>query len=362
MLKLLVVDDEIEITTLLKIFFERKGYTVRMANDGKAAVEAVEEFRPDLVFLDVRMPVMDGLTTLENIRLRDPAVKVIMVSALEHDDVVRQAMALGAVDYVCKPFNLGYLERDVINKVNQQLFVELRQEIDEKKSLINKLAHEAERGKNLNEKLKTHFFQTVLTLAGALEARDSYTNGHSERVDEYCRTIACELRDSRAFEIDDDFLAALHIEARLHDIGMIAVPDTVLNMAGPLTVHEFEYIKRHPREGSRILAPLEGFEEHRGVISSHHERPDGTGYPERKKQDEIPLRARIISVADAFDAMTSQRPYRKAMSPEQAIAELERNRGSQFDPQVVDAFIRAYRRHGGIGGMRERVYAENSGC
>lgn len=337
MLEILVVDDEQEIANALAGFFSRKGYDVRIANDGEAALELVKEHRPHLVFLDIRMPKKDGLTVLRAIREFDKTIKVIMVTAFGTKEIVSEAMRLGAVDFVRKPFTKAYLEHDVIAKVSMQLFEDLRDEVDQKQDLITQMG-------SLNERASRNFYQTILSLATALESRDKYTHGHSERVEVYSKLIAKQLQSSKLVEIDDQFLENLHIESRLHDIGKIAIPDIVLNKKGRLTEAEHDEIKRHPEESVRILAPLDKIKDNIEVIYSHHERFDGTGYPRQKAGDKIPLRARIIAVADAFDAMTSDRPYREALSDESAFEELERYKDLQFDATIVDAFSSAYRK------------------
>lgn len=335
MLKILVVDDEQEITKALKDFFTKKNYEVLVADNGKAALEIVKIQRPHLVFLDIRMPGMDGLVALRNIRAIDKSVKVVMVTAFGTREIINEAKRLGAVDFICKPFTQDYLHHDVLAKVNLQLFEELRQEIEEKNELIEQLS-------KLNEKMSRNFYQTMLSLAAALEARDRYTHGHSERVDTYSKLIAKELKDTKSANVDNKFMQDLHVESRLHDIGKIAVPDDILHKPSRLTQEEFDQIKRHPVESARILAPLDGIKDNIEVIYSHHERVDGKGYPEKKVDAKIPLRAKIIAVADAFDAMTSDRPYRKSMASEQAMEELKKNRNMQFDDKVVEAFVCAY--------------------
>ncbi len=344
MLKLLVVDDEIEITDILKNFFERKKYNVLTANNGQDALEIVKNERPHLVFLDIRMPGMDGMSVLRNIHEMDTSIKVIMVTAIEDDNTIQQAKEFGATDYVRKPFQLDYLEKDVIEKVNVQLFGDLRQELAEKSILVEQLAAEVEKVSHLNKKLKRNFYQTIMSLAAALESRDRYTHGHSERVDFYSKIIAEELKESHGWQIDGDYLEKLHIESRLHDIGKIAVPDQVLNKPGRLTDDEFNQIKQHPVKSAHIVAPLEDLQECAEVIRHHHERYDGKGYPSNLKENDIPARSRIIAVADTYDAMTSDRPYRKALPIEQALSELEKNKGTQFDPVMVEAFISAYKK------------------
>ncbi|MCP4649067.1 MAG: response regulator [PVC group bacterium] len=335
MLEILIVDDEQEISGALKDFFTAKSYKVLVANNGEEALNTVRKHRPHLVFLDIRMPKMDGLSVLRNIRELDKSIKVIMVTAFGTREIVNEAMRLGAVDFIRKPFTLEYLEHDVMEKVNVQLFEDLRNEIDGKDELIDQL-------QKLNKRVSRNFYQTMLSLATALEGRDQYTHGHSERVDLYSKLIAEELKDKKTTAITNKFLDDLHIESRLHDIGKIAVPDGILNKPNRLTNEEFNEIRRHPGESARILAPLEGIKDHIDVVYSHHERVDGTGYPERKTKESIPLRARIIAVADAFDAMTSDRPYRKAMTRKAAFTELEKNKDKQFDATVVDAFFNAY--------------------
>jgi len=344
MLKILVVDDEPEITQILENFFLRKKYTVFVANNGEQALEVIQKERPHLVFLDVRMPIMDGLTVLRNIRLVDKSIKVIMVTALEDEKTVAEANALGAVDYIRKPFKLDYLEKEVLEKINTQLFGDLREELDEKSKLIEQLAREVDNVGKLNKKLKRNFYQTILSLAMALEARDRYTHGHSERVDLYSKIIAEELNDNHTWPIDENFMESLHIEARLHDVGKIAIRDGVLNKPGRLTEEEYEQIKAHPVQSSKILEPLEDMEESINVIRHHHERVDGKGYPSGLTKDQIPPRARIIAVADSYDAMTSDRPYRKALSVDIAMEELLKNKSTQFDEDVVNAFVNAFRK------------------
>ncbi len=348
MLEILIVDDEQEIVKALKCLLEEKGYSVRVAYNGKDALEIVKVHRPHLVFLDIRMPLMSGLTVLRIIRDHDRSIKVIMVTAFGTKEIVNEALRLGAVDFIRKPFTKHYLEHEVMAKVSAQLFEDLRREVDEKDELIDRLEH-------LSERVSRNFYQTVMSLATALEARDRYTHGHSERVENYSKLIAKELKENYEIKIDRKFIENLHVESRLHDIGKIAIPDTVLNKKGKLTDEEYDEIKRHPGESARILAPLDNIKENIDVIYSHHERVDGTGYPNRKAGEKIPLRARIIAVADAFDAMTSNRPYRKAMSHEVAFKELDKQKDAQFDAMIVDAFTNAFKKKTGVSHKEEAM-------
>ena len=348
MLDILIVDDEQEIVKALKSILDKKGYNVRFAHNGKDALEIVKEHRPHLVFLDIRMPLMSGLTVLRNIRDYDRSIKVIMVTAFGTKEIVGEALRLGAVDFIKKPFTKEYLNHEVMAKVSAQLFEDLRKEVDEKNGLINQLEH-------LTERVSRNFYQTVMSLATALEARDTYTHGHSERVETYSKLIAKELKNNKDFSINREFIENLHIESRLHDIGKIAIPDTILNKKGKLTDEEYDEIKRHPGESARILAPLDNIKENIEVIYSHHERIDGTGYPNCKAGKKIPLRARIIAVADAFDAMTSNRPYRNAMSNEAAFRELNKQKDTQFDAMIVDAFSHSFNKKAEMSHKEEVV-------
>lgn len=346
MLEILIVDDEQEIVKALKSLLEEKGYSVRVAYNGKDALTIVKKHRPHLVFLDIRMPLMSGLTVLRNIRDHDRSIKVIMVTAFGTKEIVGEASRLGAVDFIRKPFAKNYLEHEVMAKVSAQLFEDLRREVDEKNKLIDQLEH-------LSERISRNFYQTVMSLATALEARDRYTHGHSERVENYSKLIAKELKSNKDIAINRDFIENLHIESRLHDIGKIAIPDTILNKKGKLTDEEYNEIKRHPGESARILAPLDNIKENIDVIYSHHERIDGTGYPNCKAGEKIPLRARIIAVADAFDAMTSNRPYRNAMSHEAAFKELNKQKDTQFDAMIVDAFSNSFKKKAEVSHKEE---------
>jgi len=348
MLEILLVDDEPEIIKALKSVLDQKGYNVRVAYNGKDALQIVKEHRPHLVFLDIRMPLMSGLTVLRNIRELDRSIKVVMVTAFGTKEIVGEALRLGAVDFIKKPFTGEYLENEVMAKVSVQLFEDLRKEIDEKNVLIDQLEH-------LSDRVSRNFYQTIMSLATALEARDRYTHGHSERVETYSKLIAKELKSNKNLGIDRDFLKNLHVESRLHDIGKIAISDTILNKKGKLTDQEYDEIKRHPAESARILAPLDNIKENIDVIYSHHERMDGMGYPSRKQGENIPLRARIIAVADAFDAMTSNRSYRKAMSHEDAFSELTKQKDTQFDASIVDAFSIAFLNKKAVIGHKEKV-------
>jgi len=186
------------------------------------------------------------------------------------------------------------------------------------------------------------FLQTITALAQAIEAKDTYTMGHTQRVSEYSLQICEHLRKTKRIPHWDQFEKDLKIAALLHDIGKIGVPEQVLNKIDPLTDQEFELIKKHPIIGEEILAPIKELKDVIGAVRSHHERYDGSGYPEGLSGAKIPLLAAVISVADAFDAMTSDRSYRKAFPAYKAVEIIKEEKGKQFNPQVVDAFLAFY--------------------
>lgn len=199
---------------------------------------------------------------------------------------------------------------------------------------------------DLNNQLENNkklFLGTVTALATAIEAKDKYTSGHTERVVKYSLIIAEELSDNKDALIDDQIKENLRVAALLHDIGKIGVPESVLNKNGPLTDEEFVMIKEHPKVGINILTPIKELKDVIDGVLCHHERFDGRGYPNSLQGEDIPLIPSIIAVADTFDAMTSDRPYRKALSYDVAAAEIEKNKGKQFNPVIVDAFLRAYK-------------------
>ena len=197
----------------------------------------------------------------------------------------------------------------------------------------------------LNEKLDDiqHLFvSTVKALSSAIEAKDTYTSGHNERMLDYTLAILDELKESPEFDFDyEEARGTLQLAVLVHDIGKIGIPDDILQKPGSLTNQEWDEIKKHPDKGVSILEPIKELKEVTDVIKHHHERYDGTGYPEGIKAEEIPLISRIIAVADTFDAMTSDRPYRKRASDEKAVEEIKNCAGTQFDPVIVEAFLKA---------------------
>ena len=328
MVKLLVADDEQKICRLLETFFSERGYDVLLAHDGKTALSRIREERPHLVFLDLHMPGLSGLDVLKAARELDQTIKVIIITAIEDEETIRTARALGAADYVIKPFSLEYLKEEVLSKVSTSLYEDLRSANQELQKSLEDL-------RQVTRGIVSAFSMVVSKID------PHYTHEHVSRSVEYASNIIARLKQtgvSLGGMSEEVLLAGI----LLHDVGKIFTPKEILFKPGPLSDEEWRIMRRHPVDGAEILEQITGLKEMSKVVRYHQEAYDGSGYPEGLKGNQIPIGARIATVVDAFDAMITDRPYRKGMSLERAIEELKRNRGSQFDPVVVDAVVGLY--------------------
>ena len=347
MIKLLVVEDEPNMRGFLKDFFEKQNYEVYAAANGEDALQLIRNSRPHLVFLDIGLPGMSGIDVLAHMKKFDNTIKVIMVTAIHDKQKIEEATRLGASDYVIKPFSFDYLKNVALGKVHTQLFEDLRKEVQEKELLYKEIEKKADELQKAYGKLAQTAVQALYALAKALEARDPYTHGHSESVTRYATWIGEKLRGKPGWEsVTLDTGKILRNGGLLHDLGKIGIVDGILNKPGKLTEEEWAQVREHPGKGAHILEGVEEFKEYALVARHHHERWDGKGYPDGLKGKQIPPGARILAVADAYDAMTSDRPYRKAGTPIDAAKELVKYKGTQFDPEAVDAFIIALIEHG----------------
>jgi putative two-component system response regulator len=306
---------------------EGDGFECYEAGSGLEALAFLEHTPVVLLLSDLRMPEMDGIELLRHVRQKHPATAVILITAVAEVEVAVGCLAMGAMDYLTKPFHLEEVRARVVQALEKRrLILENR---DYQERLEERVAAQARR-------LEELFLASIQSLAEALEVKDRYTRGHSIRVSEYSTIIA------RAMDLESEVVRQIEIGGHVHDIGKIGVQEAVLNKAGPLTDEEYAHIMTHPLLGWRILSPLlTDMPLALNIVRSHHERFDGRGIPDRIAGKNIPLEARIAAAADAFDAMTSIRPYRhgKAMTVEAAITELRRCSGTQFDPDVLDVFI-----------------------
>lgn len=324
----LVVDDEPRLRHVLVRLLEAQGFACSEAGSGTEALARLESAPVPLVISDIRMPEMDGVTLLKEILARWPDTAVIVVTAVAEVESAVACLQLGALDYIAKPFQLEEVRARVMQALDKRRLI-----------LENRMyqRHLEERVREQARRIEELSLERLQALVRALEEKDLYLRGHSVRVANYAVQIACELG------LDGATLDAIALGAELHDLGKIGVSEAVLHKPGPLTDAEYRHIMEHPVIGARILAPLmRDVPAALAIVRSHHERLDGRGFPDGLKGGAIPLEVRIATVADAFDAMTSLRPYRPALSVAQALAELEAGKGVQFDARAVDAFRAAF--------------------
>jgi putative two-component system response regulator len=329
--RVLVVDDETYIREIICRKLGAEGYSCEDAGDAETALERLAQDAYDCVLSDINMPGMSGIDLLRTIRQTDGDVAVIMITGAPDLDGALEAMRLGAYDHLAKPLNLAHLSLTVERAIEQKRLVAENREYQ--RNLEAMVEDRTDQLREANEELRRLFMGSIKALAQALEAKDEYTQGHSERVAEVAVGIANYLSLSES-EINDMWLAGF-----LHDIGKIGIQETVLNKPGKLSPSEWQMIQQHPVLAERILCPIEELSEVIKIVRHHHERYDGSGYPDGLSGSDIPLGARILSVADAYDALTSKRPYRDALSHEDAVAVLEESAGTQFDPVIVRAFL-----------------------
>lgn len=323
----LIVDDEPRLRQVLAHLMRNDGFTCLEAGNGQEAIAVLERQPVTLVMSDLRMPRLDGMTLLRQIRARWPDTAVVMITAVADVEVAVSCLAVGAMDYLTKPFHLEEVRARVAQALEKRRLVLENRGYQE--SLQEKVAAQARR-------LEELFLASVQSLAEALEVKDPYTRGHSVRVSHYSSVIATEMG------LGGELLRRIELGGHVHDIGKIGVREDVLNKPAKLTIDEYQHVMTHPMVGWKILAPLLGdMPEALNIVRSHHERFDGRGIPDGLAGTDIPIEARIAAAADSFDAMTSDRPYRPGLSMHDALTEIVRCSGAQFDPRVVEAVISA---------------------
>ena len=325
----LVVDDDAAVRSSIARVIRTIGLVPLEAEDGGAALRLLEEHgEVPLVITDVNMPGVSGMELLEEVTRRYPDTAVLMLSGVSDVKTAVACLDKGALDYIAKPALLEEVRARVAKALEKRDL--LLQKRFYHRNLELRVRSQAGRIREL-------FLQGVQTLAHALEAKDAYTSGHSIRVSRYAVQTAVRLGFA------GDALEEVRLGAELHDIGKIGTREAVLNKPGPLTPEEFAHITEHTLLGEKILSPLA--RENPivlRIVRSHHERMDGGGFPDRLQGASIPLEARIVSVVDAFDAMTTTRAYRGSRTPAEALGELDRCISSHFDPEVVRAFHDAF--------------------
>lgn len=330
--RILIADDEEIICAVLSQRLTREGYSCVTAHNGKDALNHFYKEKFSLIISDIRMPEMDGLTLLQNVKAVRPTMMFIIMTGYPEIELAVEAIHLGVNDFLIKPFDLELAVFSVKKALEQK---KMEEELESYHRSLKKLVEErTEKLQQAYLTLKKAYLDSVKVLAEAIDAKDTYTRGHSDRVRRMSLQIAVSL------EFTEERTEVLEYGALLHDIGKIGIEDEILRKPGPLSPEELQTIQQHPLVGVKIVEGIEFFKDKIPMIRSHHEHFDGKGYPDGLVGEAIPLEARIIAVPDAFDAMASLRPHRRAMSLEDILLEMEKYKGKQFDPNILEIFLK----------------------
>lgn len=319
--KILVVDDEIGILDSLSVFLKKSGYSFTGVTNPLEAIELVAQEHFDMMILDFIMTPIHGDQVVEEIRKFNKELYILLLTG--HKDLVPPLETIKRLEIQ------GYCEKS--DKIDQLiLLVESGIKAIAQMNLIKDINAEL---RETYEALEKAYLETIQTLRFSVEAKDTYTRGHSDRVSEYSVLLGKHLN------LSEDDLKTLQIGGLFHDIGKIGIPDSILLKDSKLTDEEYSEIKNHPSIGAHILSSASIFQNMVPIVKHHHERYDGNGYPSRLSGDSIPYLARITAIADSFDAMTSKRTYRNSLPIDIVTAEILKNRGTQFDPNITDVFL-----------------------
>ena len=318
----LIVDDEYIGRETLQSVLEGEGYELEMAENGVQAIEKAKQLLPDVILLDVMMPGMTGFEVCQRIR-SDPQIAeipIIILTALDDRESLLNALKAGADDFISKPFDRYELRARLlgITRLNR----------------YQKLLQERAKLREANAQLLNAYEATIEGLSHALDLRDRETEGHSRRVTEVTIKLA------QALSVDEEEITHIRRGALLHDIGKIGIPDSILHKPDKLTEEEWVIMRRHPQFAYEMLSHIEYLRPALAIPYNHHEKWDGTGYPRGLKGEEIAMSARLFAIADVWDALTSNRPYRSAWTKEQALTYIREQSGQHFDPSVVDLFFK----------------------
>src|SRR5258705_1762342 len=329
--RILIVDDELEITEILADLLSEQ-YDCVKADSAEQALTFLQEGNFQLVISDITMPGMSGLDMIPQVKEISRDTVVVMISGMQTVESAIGALRLGAFDYLMKPFDLRQVEAVVKRALEHHDLIVAKQRYENHlEELVEQRTAELDRAL---DSLEDDYRSTLRALTAALETRDSETHGHSERV------VTYSLRLGREYGLSREEMKALEFGSLLHDIGKIGVPDSILRKPAKLTDDEWVLMRQHPVHGQQILRGIEFLEGAARVVAQHHEQWNGSGYPAGLSGEDIDVCARIFAVADAFDAITSDRVYRKGKPYEAAAQELDDWAGKQFDPKVVAAFRR----------------------
>jgi putative nucleotidyltransferase with HDIG domain len=351
----LFVDDEVNILKAIQRLLRHEKMQVLTASRPQEALELLDQCDAQVVVSDQRMPEMSGVDLLSAVRERHSDMVRMMLTGYTEMNIAVDAINKGEIyRLITKPWNDDELKatlrqafdhydlkREIkrLNQVTREQNFKLQ---DMNKNLEGKVRERTQQLDEKNRELRTAYIQTIRALAEAIDAKDSYTRGHSERVAVYASRIAREMSMQR------DLIERIYFSGLLHDVGKIGIPDAIITKPDRLTPEEYLEIQKHPEIGAKILEPVEFLRNIVPCVRHHHEWYDGSdrGYPARLMGDQIPLPSRVILVADTVEAMTSDRPYRKALPLERVVSELHKYSGTQFDPTVVTAFLRLLEEEG----------------
>lgn len=331
----LVVDDELFNRELLEGLLVPLGYEVTLAEDGKEALEKVKEKAPDVILLDIMMPLMDGFEVARQLKGKEEtkSIPIVMVTALSEVEDRIKALEAGANDFLTKPVDIAELRATVSSQMQVKAYH------DHMKNYQKELEAEvAKRTKQLVEaleKIKIASLDTIYRLSRAAEYKDEDTGAHIKRMSHFSVAVAKQMK------LDDHTIETILYAAPMHDIGKIGIPDRILQKQAKLEPDEWEIMKKHTIIGSQIMekSDAEFIKLGEIIALTHHEKWDGSGYLEGLKGEAIPLEGRITAIADVFDALTSKRPYKRAFSLEKSFTIIKEGKGSHFDPKVVSAFF-----------------------
>ena len=345
----LFVDDEVNILKALQRLLRSEPVEVLTANRPSEAFELIERYQPQVIVSDQRMPEMSGVDFLSSVRDQNADIIRMMMTGFTDMTIAVEAINRGEIfRLITKPWNDEELKATLrqafdhfdlkaeikrLNQVTREQNFKLQ---DMNKNLEVKVRDRTRQLDGKNQELRTAYIQTIRALAEAIDAKDAYTRGHSERVAVYSSRLGHEMG------LRKELIERIYFAGLLHDVGKIGIPDAIITKPSRLNYEEYEEIKKHPEIGAKILEPVEFLHSIVPCVRHHHEWFDGSqsGYPSRLAGDQIPLPSRVIVVTDTVEAMTSDRPYRKALPIDVVVTELHKYSGSQFDPVVVDAFLK----------------------
>jgi len=328
----LVVDDEEPIRNALRKFLKQQQFEVFSAGSAEEALQQLRLHKVTLMLSDIRMPGTSGVDLVPQALEIEPDLAILMLTAVNDATSAALCMQRGAMDYLTKPIELADLGRAVQRAIKRrEMLLENRHLNQWLKEEVTTRTAELHRQQHRMERIST---ATLEALVNALEAKDPYLRGHSARVADLSSNIATELG------MNEEDVDRVRMAGRLHDLGKIGTRDAVVNKEGPLTPEEFEHVKQHVIIGAQILAPLAHLGDVVSMVKSHHERWDGTGYPDGLRGEEIPKGGRIIAAAEVYDALTTSRPYQEKMTPEQAVERMADLSGTVLDSTVYDALVR----------------------